>query len=276
MAKKWPFGLAVTLGVWAMLMGTFRLQDRLLYFPEQASIETLVSDRLRAWPTARDFRGLVAEPPGHPRGTALIFHGNAGHVGHREYYVDPLTRLGFRVILAEYPGYGPRQGPLGEASLVADAENSIARAHRIYGAPLLVMGESLGAGVAAAASVRQGGKIAGMVLMTPWDRLADLASYHYPWLPVNLFLHDRYDNVTNLAGFSRPVAVVLAERDSIVPVRFGQRLYESLSAPKRLKIVRGADHNDWSLRVDSKGWREIIEFLTSSHGNEVKPMPLPE
>lgn len=242
------------------------LQDQLLYFPERASIETLVSDRLHPWPGPRDFRGLVAEPPTTARGTALVFHGNAGHAGHREYYVDSLTRLGFRVILAEYPGYGPREGPLGEDSLVADAESSIARAHRLYGGPLLLIGESLGAGVVAAAGARQAAKIAGIILITPWDRLADLASHHYPWLPVSLFLHDRYDNVANLTGFSRPVVVVLAERDGIVPPQFGKRLYASLSAPKRLKIVPGADHNDWSFRVDFNWWREVTEFIRGAHG----------
>ncbi len=237
------------------------LQDQLLYFPVRASVETLVSGRLRAWPSAGDFLGLAAEPEGTARGTFLVFHGNAGHAGHREFYSDMLIRLGFRVILAEYPGYGPRRGKLGENSLVADAGKIVARAHGLYGAPLLLIGESLGAGVAAAASAGQTDKIAGMLLITPWDRLANVASHHYPWLPVNLLLRDRYDSVANLAGFTHPVAVVVAARDGIVPARFGERLYDSLAAPKRLKIVGNADHNDWSLRVDLDWWREIADFL---------------
>lgn len=237
------------------------LQDRLLYFPERTTIANVVSERLSAWPAAHDFRGVAAEPPGAARGTAIIFHGNAGHAGQREYYAAALTRLGLRVILAEYPGYGPREGGAGERILVDDAEQTVVRAHGLYSPPLLLVGESLGAGVAAAATARQRDRIAGLMLITPWDRLESVAAHHFPWLPVGWLLRDRYDSVANLASFDRPILVALAERDSIVPARFGMALYESLSAPKRLKVVSGAEHNDWIERVDENWWREGIQFL---------------
>ena len=31
------------------------------------------------------------------------------------------------------------------------------------------------------------------LMITPWDRLQQVASYHYPWLPVRWLLRDRYD-----------------------------------------------------------------------------------
>jgi len=237
------------------------LQDRLLYFPEKTAVAEVVSQRLGAWPAADEFRGLVAEPAGAVRGSAIVFHGNAGHAGQREYYVTVLTRLGLRVILAEYPGYGPRKGRLGERYLVDDAKQTIVLAHRLYGPPLLLVGESLGAGVAAAASSSQRDKIAGLMLITPWDRLVSIAAHHFAWLPVGWLLRDRYDSIAHLASFDRPTLVTVAERDSIVPACFGTALYESLSAPKRLKVVSGADHNDWFERVDQNWWREAIQFL---------------
>jgi pimeloyl-ACP methyl ester carboxylesterase len=204
---------------------------------------------------------LVADPPGAVRATAIVFHGNAGHAGHRVYYAAALTRWGVRVILAEYPGYGPREGALGEQSLVGDAERAIALAHRTFGEPLLLIGESLGAGVAAGAGVRHRDKIAGALLVTPWDRLENVAAHHYPWVPVKLFLRDRYDSVAHLAQFGRPVLVAVAERDSIVPARFGTALYQALAQPKRLAVIPGADHNDWLMHIDAAWWREAIGFL---------------
>jgi pimeloyl-ACP methyl ester carboxylesterase len=233
----------------------------LLYFPEKAAVRDMVSERLRAWPTPQDFRGLVAEAVGPVRGTAIVFHGNAGHAGHRAFYATALTRLGLRVIVAEYPGYGPRDGAVGEENLVADAEQTIALAHRLYGAPLLLIGESLGAGVAAAAGARQRDKTTGLLLITPWDRLEHIAVYHYPWLPVKWLLRDHYDTVTHLAAFGRPILVAVAERDSIVPTRFGIALYEALADPKRLTVFKAVGHNDWTARVDDTWWREAIVFL---------------
>lgn len=245
----------------AAFEGAAMLQDRLLYFPDQATVAELSGGGLHAWPSAEDFRGLVAEPAGAVRATVVVFHGNAGHVGHRRYYPQALTRLGLRVILAEYPGYGPRGGQLGEDSLVPDAVRTIALAHERYGGPLLVIGESLGAGVASAASARERDKIAALWLITPWDRLQNVASHHYPWAPVRFFLRDRYDSAANLAAFGRPILVTVAGQDQVIPPNFGQALYASLPEPKRLSLLREAGHNDWPGLIGDSDWREAIAYL---------------
>ena len=236
----------------------------MLYYPETATVGDMVSERLGAWPASDDFRGLVATPAGRAIGTAIVFHGNAGHAGHRAYYAAVLTEMGLRTILAEYPGYGPRPGPLGESSLVDDAEQTIVRSHEQYGEPLLLVGESLGAAVAAAAASRQPNKIAGLILVTPWDRLAAVAAYHFPWLPVKWLLRDRYDSVGSLAAFDRPVWIAVAQDDTIVPARFGTALYESLATRKRLQVVSGAEHNNWRERVDLDWWRDAVRFASSA------------
>jgi len=251
---------AITLGVAAALVlaAIFTKQDRLLYFPAHAPVEALVRDDLRAWPAADGFRGLVAEPPGPARGTAIVLHGNAGHAGHRDFYARALLPLGWRVLLAEYPGYGPRPGAPGEATLADDAGTTIARAHAAWGPPLLLIGESLGAAVAAQAGAAHADRVAGLLLITPWDRLANVGSHHYPWLPVKWMLRDPYDSVQHLQRFERPVVVVVAERDRIVPARYGEALHASLAAPKHLVVIAGSDHNDWPARVDAAWWRSVL------------------
>jgi len=251
--------LAVTAVI--ALGGPYLLQDRLLYFPQRATVAGLAQGGLAAWPSADEFRGLVAQPQGTTRATAIVFHGNAGHAGHRAYYAAALARLGVRVILAEYPGYGPRDGEVGEGPMVEDASRSIELAHRQYGPPLLVLGESLGAGVAAGAVAHQREVVAGLMLITPWDRLEKVASHHYPWVPVGWLLRDRYDSVAHLAGFRRPVLVAVAEQDDIVPAQFGEALYSALPEPKRLLVIRDAGHNDWPGRVDAAWWRQAVDFL---------------
>ena len=174
-----------------------------------------------------------------------------------------LAAPGLRVIFAEYPGYGPRAGALGEARFVADAEQTVALAHRQYGGPLHMVGESLGAAVAAAAAVANPQRpelSAGLLLITPWDRLAHVGAHHYPWLPVQWMLRDDYDTQARLAGFDRPVLVAVAERDSIVPARFGRALHAGLAGPRRLVVFEAADHNDWTDRVDAGWWRAAVAF----------------
>ncbi|HSG23373.1 MAG TPA: alpha/beta hydrolase, partial [Azonexus sp.] len=211
------------------------------------------------WPGEDDYRGLLRQAAGPARGTLVLFHGNAGHAGHRAGYADELAHLGLRVILAEYPAYGSRPGQLGEAALVADAAATVALARRQFSGPLLLAGESLGAGVAAA--VAKSTEVAAILLITPWDRIESVARHHYPMLPVGWVLRDSYDSVANLAGYHGRIAVVIAEHDSIVPSKFGHRLFESLPEPKRLWIVPAADHNDWLGQIDTAWWQSVISFM---------------
>ena len=57
-------------------------------------------------------------------------------------------------------------------------------------------------------------------------------------------------------------AVAIAERDTIVPARFGKALYETLGEPRRLAVIDGAGHNDWTGQVDAAWWQDAVAFLT--------------
>jgi hypothetical protein len=74
-------------------------------------------------------------------------------------------------------------------------------------------------------------------------------------------LRDEYDNAARLAAFDRPVIIAVAERDSIVPARFGTALYSALKGPKQLLVIPASDHNDWPDRVDASWWRDVIVRL---------------
>lgn len=244
-------------------VGVTMFQDSLLYFPERTALGELAvspaGTRLTPWPAGDEFRGLLAEPVGGAvRGTVIVFHGNAGHAGHRLFYAEMLNPLGWRVLLAEYPGYGSRDGNLGEASLVADAAATITLAQRDFGATVL-LGESLGAGVATAASAHVAHRgVPALLLITPWDTLTATAAHHYPWLPVRWLLRDRYDSAANLQGYPGRVTVIVAERDSIVPAMRGRALHGRLPAGQRLLSIADAGHNDWPDHVDAAWWRGLM------------------
>lgn len=261
-----------------VLVVLWAFQSRLLYLPDRSTPATddLTRNGLRWWParpSAEGHRGLLAMPAGPvTRGSIIVFHGNAGAAVDRLRFLEPLTHAGFRVLLAEYPGYGWRGGSPSEETLVSDGVETLARLRDEFGDPVYVWGESLGAGVAAAVVGQAGPIVAGVVLLTPWDDLRSVAAHHYWYLPVRWLLRDRYDSATHLARYTGPVAVLVAERDQTIPPRHGRRLYEALlrqGPPVRLWSFSDAGHSDWPDDPVAPWWKEVIDF--TAVGAEVNP-----
>jgi len=54
----------------------------------------------------------------------------------------------------------------------------------------------------------------------------------------------RYKPAEWLKDYRRPIKIVLAELDEVIPIKFGRRLFDSYTGPKTLQIVPNAHHND--------------------------------
>ena len=105
--------------------------------------------------------------------------------------------------------------------------------------------------------------IQGVVLITPWDSLANLAQTHYWYLPARWLVLDRYDSVRNLQSFMGPKAIVVAGQDQIIPPMHGNRLFEEIPSTKERFMLDSARHNDWLNYVDHEWWQELMRFVTS-------------
>jgi pimeloyl-ACP methyl ester carboxylesterase len=151
---------------------------------------------------------------------------------------------------------------VGEKWFVADGLETVRLAFEQYGAPLYLLGESLGCGVAAAVANKTSVKIAGIILITPWDTLAAVAKSLFPYLPVQFLLTDKYDSINNLKDFAGKIAVIGAERDEVLPIKHAHNLYNSLAGGKsRMWIIKGAGHNDWPMYADAFLWKEMTDFV---------------
>jgi hypothetical protein len=246
------------------------LQKDMLYYPDNhvPSRSDLEALHLEFWPSGPDtYRGFVSTVPNaHARGTLVVFHGNAATAADRTYYVQALAPLGYRIILAEYPGYGTRKGDPGEELFVKDAQETVRLAADQYGGPLFLIGESLGCAVAAAAAKALPLQVEGVILITPWDSLLAVAKAKFPWLPVRLFLTDQYDSIGNLKGYQGRIAIVGAELDQVIPVRHAGALHDALPGNKKMWTIKGAGHNDWPRMVNRSWWREITDFISGNAG----------
>jgi pimeloyl-ACP methyl ester carboxylesterase len=199
---------------------------------------------------------------------AVVFHGNAGMALNRDYYARLLSgfsRSGpWEVYVFEYPAYGPRSGELGEEAFLAAAERAADELLENQSAPLLIIGESIGSGVAAGLASRRPESVAALMLITPFDSLVHLANHHFPYLPAGLVLKDRFDNVQALEGFDRPLVVVTAGRDTIVPANFAEPLLQQHSGPLHHEVQIDAGHNTLSFDPNEPSWRAVDAFLAEA------------
>jgi pimeloyl-ACP methyl ester carboxylesterase len=196
-----------------------------------------------------------------PRGTIVLFHGNGGWAETRDGYDDVFHARGFRTFFYEYPGYGGRPGRPSEDVIVPDARALIRSLEQEGDGPIYVWGESLGAGVAAAVCADPTLPVHGLVVLTPWDTLAQVGLSRYPFVPVQLLLHDRYDSIANLQHFAHPICEVMSSRDEIIPPALGENLYAHLPAPKHLIVQEGYGHTDWPSSASLPWWDEALDFI---------------
>lgn len=255
----------LALGYAGILLLVFVFQRSLLYFPDQSfpSQRYLSNQGLALWPSERQYLAISSsELPEEAQGTVIVFHGNAGAAHHRGYYIEALEKRGLRVILAEYPGYGGRPGNLSADSLIDDGIETVKTAYLRYGEPVFLWGESLGTGVVSGILKAAPVPVKGAVLLTPFDTLGGVAQTHYPFLPARWLVKDRFNNIDALQGFSGNVAVILAGRDEVIPVKHGERLFESIDSNKKHWRFEQAGHNSIPLSPDLNWWDEVISFIS--------------
>lgn len=197
------------------------------------------------------------------RTLVLGFGGNAWNASDVAAYLHQLYPQA-EVVAFHYRGYKPSKGSpsakalLADAPLIHDFAVELVKPRRV-----IVAGFSIGSGVAASLAARR--KVDGLILVTPFDSLKAAAADLYPWLPIGPFFEHEMDAAAFLEGSPVPVAILAAERDSLIrPARTaalrakaGNLVYD-FTAP-------GAGHNDIYQRSDfQRAMRDAFDTLSAS------------
>ena len=258
--------------VWLGLLAFLALsQQSMIYFPsnhDPASLARAASGQgFEPWKNSQGevigYRSLPSPADTRPPVAILLCHGNAGYAMHRADYASRLRAAApghaVSLYLLEYPGYGARTGRPSQESFLAAASEAVTGIPEQV--PVIVLGESIGTGVAAATAAAHPDRIQGLLLLTPFDSLANVAQHHYPILPVRWILRDQYRSAEWLRKFQGPVVIILAAKDTIVPAKFGQQLYDVYAGPKLLLSADQADHNDLLHTLPESAWQQALDFL---------------
>jgi pimeloyl-ACP methyl ester carboxylesterase len=235
-------------GYAAVLVALFFFQTSLLFparmvgdaGPLPAGVEALVAGT----PDGHTLHGVHLPPrvPAGQKPLILVFGGNAWNAEAAAAYLHDIFP-DHDVVAFHYRGYRPSTGSPSAAALLADAPLIYdVVASRFPSRPIVAVGLSIGSGVAAHLASKR--TLAGLILVTPFDSLASLAAGHYRWLPIRVLLRHRMEPVADLARTDAPVALIAAQRDTLIPAA---RTASLRPAARNLVLdatIPGADHND--------------------------------
>ena len=229
------------------VFGLAVFQRRLLYFPDrrlthpaEAGMSGVEELRLMT----DDGQMLVAWrlPPrdGHP--LISYFHGNGGALVDRVPRFRIFAASGYGFLAVSYRGYGGSTGSPSEAGLMRDGEAAYreARARGYEGDRIVLMGESLGTGVAIALAATH--EAAALVLDSPYSSAVDVAAVHYRMLPVRWLMFDKFRSDLAIRDVHIPVLFVHGDEDRVIPINLAKRLFERANEPKEFISVAGGGH----------------------------------
>jgi fermentation-respiration switch protein FrsA (DUF1100 family) len=142
---------------------------------------------------------------------------------------------------------------------LAASRGALSDAKAQWAGTIFLVGESLGAGMAAKAIAGEESAVAGVLLVTPWDSLESVASEKLQLFPVRWILHDPFDTVDALKDYAGQLVVVGCEKDTVIPVWHAERLTRLLHA--QFLLLPGAGHNDWFSSMTADRWQQVLVWL---------------
>ncbi len=259
------FVVLIVAGYAALCAFMYFAQRGLMYFPDR--LRTAPADA--GLPEAKEEKLVTADgetiivwhipPRDETKPVVVYFHGNGGALNLRARRFAALAAEGIGVIGVSYRGYGGSTGMPSEDGLIADGVAAYEFASKRYSpARVALWGESLGSGVAIAVAAEA--PVAKLVLETPFTSAADVGASVYFFLPVRLLMKDQFRSDLRIRNVKAPVLILHGERDSVVPIAFGERLFAMIAGEKKFARFPGGEHYDLDRHG---GLKAAVEFLSA-------------
>lgn len=237
---------------------------------EYRDIELHAADgtRLHAW-------WLPAKSGARVKGTVLHLHGNGGNLAWHLGGVYWLPEQGYQVLMLDYRGYGLSAGKPRLPEVYQDIDAAFAwleQAPQVQGAPLFVLGQSLGGALAVHYLAQHPERLSAVRAMA-LDGVP--ASYRgvarhalsRSWLtwplqiPLSWLVPDAdsaIGSIERLEGL--PLLIYHSVDDTIVPLSNGRRLYQASRPPHAFQATRGQHVQTFAEPV----WRQsLLAFFSA-------------
>ena len=254
---------------WRSPRGMGLIERRYIYFPEKELVGTPAEWGLPFeevhFPASDGIRLHGWFVPGRTEVTWLWFHGNGGNISHRLEDLMLMHRhLGVSFFLFDYRGFGLSEGRVSEEGTYRDARGALdylSSRGDVSARRIVYFGRSLGSAVAVWLATQH--RPSGLILESPFTSVKDMAKIAFPHLPLYLLIRTKYDSMSRIGDVSCPLMILHGDRDEIVPIAQGRKLFEAARDPKSFYTIAGAAHNDTYIVGQEPYFRALADFIAS-------------
>lgn len=196
--------------------------------------------------------------------TLLWFHGNAGNINRRLDNLKMLyDRVPVNVFIIDYRQYGRSEGKVSEKGTYLDARAALKYLHSrkdVNNEKIIFFGRSLGSAVAVELALKE--KCCALILETPFTSIKEMGKRLYPFLYISLnFLKTKYDSLSKIKDIKVPILIMHGDKDSLVPIEHGIKLFDQANEPKVFYTIPGASHNDTHIVGGEEYFDVIRDFV---------------
>jgi len=173
-----------------------------------------------------------------------------------------LHELNAHVLIIDYRGYGRSEGRPFEQGLYLDALAAYdwwGKERAIDRSRLILVGESLGGAVAVDLAARV--PVDGIILQSTFTTAWDMAKTIFPLGLLQPLTGVRFDSADKIQRLTCPKLFIHGNRDDIVPLRLGRKLFDAAPPPKEFYEVQGAGHNDLACMAGPEYMKRLRGFL---------------
>ena len=195
--------------------------------------------------------------PKDAKKAVVYFMGNHDSLKNYINFFKQLTDANIAVLSVCYRGYCGSEGHPTEEGLYADADAALKFLEKDFAVhDIIAIGRSLGSGVATELATKN--DLGGLVLVSPYTSIPDVASIIYWYMPIHALVRDRFESINKIAKVKAPILILHGDEDKLIPLSQGIALNNAATSPHTLKIYKGFGHPD--MPFDRVG-KDVVEFI---------------
>ncbi len=215
-------------------------QDRKIFHPEKAPKNILldIENLEKITYTTSDRVSLEGAFVKNAENNPLViyFGGNSNNALYFLNFVKEFNDYNF--LAFNYRGFANSKGKPSQETLFLDAleiYDHFAKEKDVY-----LVGRSLGSSVATYLGSKR--DIKGLVLITPFDSILEIAKKKHRYLPISSILKHKFETIEFIKKVHAPVALIEVENEEVIPKENIHNLKKEIKNLQFKEVLKGTTH----------------------------------